>query len=771
MAALVVAGVALGSLASTSVSASAGQASHVMSPQVASCPDVSGITGANPSYADEAALLEQVAAEHNIPPQVLKTLAYKEGFDYQTGRHWAQFKGDGNPVVSADCGIGIMQLTNQTSYDQRRLASDIRYNVEAGANVLDGKWRISNSANPPSVGEDDRSLIENWYYPMYLYNGANGQSKYPDEAVNDIRDPAGYMTSVSAWSPPLGFTRPQEVIPGFAMGQSYQARANGTFITYNAAGTITATYGAAVHTWAAPSCTYPAGVFGPSSPGFAFTGPAAYWFAGAPYGLSGCMRWTWSNGGSESNGADWAPSLSPGVYEVDSFIPRNYATANAHYVVTDAAGSSEHVIAQMNYNDAWVPLGQFSTGAAGNITVHLTDRGDAAGSTRVGADAMRFTQVATVDTTPPAGQLNAPAAGAVLQPGAQLQVGGNFTDDTGVTKVVFYVADDSYQWQEIGTDSHGGNGAYAVNWTESYPPGTALHFHAHAFDAAGNEAIGTVIGVDGASVASVPVTTTPAPVTTTPAPVTTTPAPVTTTPAPVTTTPAPVTTTPAPVVVGQPVGAVLKASLAAFASSVTLASSVPLHWSHQGGTAAVAYNVRWRAVSLAGRAGRWHYPDSWQGTAATRTTLTRLASGTAYCFSVEAFDVEGSSSAWSAQTCVTRALDDRALTATAGWQRASRAGYYGGGYATSSSAGASLSSRGSVTATRVAVWVNACTGCGKLAVYIGHRRVATIDTNQGGKPHEVLIQTRSFAAATGKLTLVNLSGRRVTLDAIAPTHN
>jgi surface antigen len=111
------------------------------------------------------------------------------------------------------------------------------------------------------------------------------------------------------------------------------------------------------------------------------------------------------------------------------------------------------------------------------------------------------------DQSPPGGALTSPPSGSSVEPGQQITVSGDFTDDVGVTKVDFYVTDDSYQWRPIGSDGHGGNGVYSVTWTVDYPLGANLHFHAHAFDAAGHEAISSVTGLDNVLVS------TPAPIT------------------------------------------------------------------------------------------------------------------------------------------------------------------------------------------------------------------------------------------------------------------
>ena len=69
----------------------------------------------NPSYQHINCLLTEAAISADIPPEVVKAVATQENGS------WEQFTAKGTPVVSADGGIGLMQLTNKTGYDQNLL--------------------------------------------------------------------------------------------------------------------------------------------------------------------------------------------------------------------------------------------------------------------------------------------------------------------------------------------------------------------------------------------------------------------------------------------------------------------------------------------------------------------------------------------------------------------------------------------------------------------------------------------------------------------------
>jgi len=105
-------------------------------------------------------------------------------------------------------------------------------------------------------------------------------------------------------------------------------------------------------------------------------------------------------------------------------------------------------------------------------------------------------EVATTDRAP-SGHLIAPPSDAELASGQTVTVAGVFEDDSRVTKVRFFVADDRYRWTEIGTDAHGGNGTYSVNWKVSYPAGSRINVYAEAFDDSGQRAVESIQGLEG----------------------------------------------------------------------------------------------------------------------------------------------------------------------------------------------------------------------------------------------------------------------------------
>jgi hypothetical protein len=114
----------------------------------------------NPAPQHLNCLLTNAALEANIPPEVVKAVAAQES-------GWRQFK-DGQPFISTDNGIGIMQITNQPRYDLQKLKYDINYNIQAGVEILNGMY---NRTDLPKIKGFGPEVIENWYFPVMAYNG------------------------------------------------------------------------------------------------------------------------------------------------------------------------------------------------------------------------------------------------------------------------------------------------------------------------------------------------------------------------------------------------------------------------------------------------------------------------------------------------------------------------------------------------------------------------------------------------------------------------
>lgn len=145
----------------------------------------------NPSLEEIAGIFDRVGKEKQIPPVILKAIAYTES-------GWRQWDNNGN-VVSASWGstpnIGIMQVGsyNPNNTDLvNRLKTDISFNIEYGADILLSKWNAT-----PRIGDGDPNKLENWYFALWAYNSwvpynnpnnaaAAGRVTYQDKIIQLI---------------------------------------------------------------------------------------------------------------------------------------------------------------------------------------------------------------------------------------------------------------------------------------------------------------------------------------------------------------------------------------------------------------------------------------------------------------------------------------------------------------------------------------------------------------------------------------------------------
>jgi Ig-like domain from next to BRCA1 gene/Transglycosylase SLT domain len=115
--------------------------------------------------------LPATGSGRSIPPSVLAAVGWVES-------GWQQYTSTGRPLVSFDFGYGIMQITsgmagafgsvygNIPASSQSEISSNYKFNIAYGAKVLAEKF-----ANAPAIGSRDPSVVENWYYALWAYNG------------------------------------------------------------------------------------------------------------------------------------------------------------------------------------------------------------------------------------------------------------------------------------------------------------------------------------------------------------------------------------------------------------------------------------------------------------------------------------------------------------------------------------------------------------------------------------------------------------------------
>ena len=116
----------------------------------------------NPNFSTMICLLTETALKYDVPPEIVKAIA--EG---ESGKR--HFDENGEAIVTADNGIGIMQVTNQAEYPEESLKNDLAFNIEAGVKILNRMFTERNDL--PIINGGERDVLENWYFAIMAYNG------------------------------------------------------------------------------------------------------------------------------------------------------------------------------------------------------------------------------------------------------------------------------------------------------------------------------------------------------------------------------------------------------------------------------------------------------------------------------------------------------------------------------------------------------------------------------------------------------------------------
>jgi hypothetical protein len=199
----------------------------------------------------------------------------------------------------------------------------------------------------------------------------------------------------------------------------------------------------------------------------------------------------------------------------------------------------------------------------------------------------------------------------------------------------------------------------------------------------------------------------------------------------------------------------------------TLRSSATVSYSATDASGISAYDVRWRSATDRTGFGAWHYPSAWQKTRSKSQTLTGMAPGGTYCMSVRAYDRLTNRSRWSAETCIARPLDDRAMSAGSRWHRQSGDGFYLSTYTSTRTFGAALT-RGSERMSRVGIVATRCATCGKVRILVGGHSVGVIDLTASSRQRRRTLLLPVFSSLrTGTVTVrVITSGKTVQIDGL-----
>ena len=140
----------------------------------------------NPSRQTVNCLLTTAALEAGVPPEVVKGIASVES------NGWTHFQANGEPLISSDGGIGIMQITTTQGYDKEKLKYDMTYNIEKGIEMLANNFKRTDL---PKVGDHNPENLESWYFAVMAYNGTKAVNS-PVYQATGLRNTTAYQEKV-----------------------------------------------------------------------------------------------------------------------------------------------------------------------------------------------------------------------------------------------------------------------------------------------------------------------------------------------------------------------------------------------------------------------------------------------------------------------------------------------------------------------------------------------------------------------------------------------
>ncbi|MGD6968096.1 cell wall-binding repeat-containing protein [Rossellomorea vietnamensis] len=113
-------------------------------------------------------MLTEKAMLANIPPEILKAIAYQE--------KWIQ---DHQPD---DEGIGLFGIHDKERFDEERLETDDAYNTDAAIELLNERWERGLNGELPRFKGANRQILEHWYFVILAYDGVSA-GNYPIEMI------------------------------------------------------------------------------------------------------------------------------------------------------------------------------------------------------------------------------------------------------------------------------------------------------------------------------------------------------------------------------------------------------------------------------------------------------------------------------------------------------------------------------------------------------------------------------------------------------------
>jgi hypothetical protein len=199
-------------------------------------------------------------------------------------------------------------------------------------------------------------------------------------------------------------------------------------------------------------------------------------------------------------------------------------------------------------------------------------------------------------------------------------------------------------------------------------------------------------------------------------------------------------------------------------STTTLGTSAVATWNGTDAVGVTSYDVRYRSAAWNAPLGGFVSPAALQATT-SKTTAVALGYGRLICFSVRARDAAANLSAYSAERCTAKPLDDRSLKAKGAWKKRTGASYFAGTIIKTKSLGAKLTRKGALPG-RVALIATKGRHYGKVGIYYNGKLVKTVKLGAPTKRFKSVIALPNLGRS-GKIVIKVLSSRKlVSIDGL-----
>lgn len=176
----------IGAIAIGAISLSVNNDNNVFANEIAAACEYDVASKVNPDNSTMNCLLTETALKFDVPPEIVKAVAEGES------GNWRHFDNNGEAIVTADNGIGLMQITNQSEYDKEKLKSDLVYNIESGVKILNNMY---NRPDLPKINGGKRDILESWYFAVMAYNGTKPVNS-PIEQATGERNANAYQEKI-----------------------------------------------------------------------------------------------------------------------------------------------------------------------------------------------------------------------------------------------------------------------------------------------------------------------------------------------------------------------------------------------------------------------------------------------------------------------------------------------------------------------------------------------------------------------------------------------